>query len=537
MEKHRLRIDSKSAQGEFPIAQSIVQDIVRREYDYLITLSTPALQVAASVNKKIPHVFGAVTDPYRMGIARNEIDHIPNITGLATFQPVETTIRVMRELFPGAKRIGLVWNPGEACSEACTYKARDAAKKYGFELVESNVASTSEVLDAVRALVKRGVDIFFTSGDNTVILALPSIVEVLKEHRIPYFTNDPSDVERGAFVSIGADYYEVGRETARHARLVIEGKEPREIPIKNFVPEAMWVHLGLGESYGARLSEDFLKRAQKVKSSMIELENVHKRFNAGTLNEVYALRGVSLHIQKGEFVTVIGTNGSGKSTLLNAVSGSFLPDSGAIRIGGEDMTRLRDFERSRHVARVFQDPYKGTAPDMSIAENLHMAFLRSSSHYPRIGLKGGRLAGYRERVRLLEMQLEDRLDDLIGTLSGGQRQALTLLMAVIGDPGVLLLDEHTAALDPKSARQVIELTKKFVEQGNLTTLMVTHSMQQALELGSRTIMMHRGEVIDDISSREKKHSTVEDLLDRFAELRKAEKLTTEMLEELRREYV
>lgn len=270
---------------------------------------------------------------------------------------------------------------------------------------------------------------------------------------------------------------------------------------------------------------------------MIVLENVHKRFNAGTLNEVYALRGVSLYIQKGEFVTVIGTNGSGKSTLLNAVSGSFLPDSGAIRIGGEDVTRFRDFERSRHVARVFQDPYKGTAPDMSIAENLHMAFLRSSSRYPRIGLKGARLAGYRERVRLLEMQLEDRLDDLIGTLSGGQRQALTLLMAVIGDPEVLLLDEHTAALDPKSARQVIELTKRFVEQGNLTTLMVTHSMQQALELGSRTIMMHRGEVIDDISSREKKHSSVEDLLERFAELRKAEKLTPDMLEELRREYV
>lgn len=265
MEKHRLRIDHKSAQGEFPIAQSIVQDIVRREYDYLITLSTPALQVAASVNKKIPHVFGAVTDPYRMGIAKNERDHIPNITGLATLQPVEATIRAMRELFPHAKRIGLVWNPGEACSEACTYKARDAARKYGFELVESNVTNTSEVLDAVKALVKRGVDLFFTSGDNTVILALPSIVEVLKEHRIPYFTNDPSDVERGVFVSIGADYYEVGRETARHARLVIEGKDPKEIPIKNFVPETMWVHSGLGELYGARLSEEFLKRAHKVK--------------------------------------------------------------------------------------------------------------------------------------------------------------------------------------------------------------------------------------------------------------------------------
>jgi putative ABC transport system ATP-binding protein len=270
---------------------------------------------------------------------------------------------------------------------------------------------------------------------------------------------------------------------------------------------------------------------------MIEIENVHKRFNPGTLNEVYALRGVSVTIREGEFVTVIGTNGSGKSTLLNAVAGSFLPDSGTIRISGEDVTRLRDFQRARHVARVFQDPYKGTAPDMSIAENLHMAFLRNARHHPRIGLKGSRMEEYRERIRLLEMQLEGRLDDLIGTLSGGQRQALTLLMAVIGRPEVLLLDEHTAALDPKSARQVVDLTKKFVEQGNLTTLMVTHSMQQALELGSRTIMMHRGEVIDDISSQEKKRSTVEELLERFAELRKAEKLTPEMLEELRREYV
>ena len=270
---------------------------------------------------------------------------------------------------------------------------------------------------------------------------------------------------------------------------------------------------------------------------MIALQNVHKRFNAGTLNEVYALRGISLDIGEGEFVTVIGTNGSGKSTLLNAVAGTFLPDTGIIRIGGEDVTGLRDFQRARHVARVFQDPYKGTSPDMSIAENLHMAFLRNSRHYPRIGLKGSRLAEYRERIKLLEMQLEDRLDDRIGTLSGGQRQALTLLMAVITRPKVLLLDEHTAALDPKSARQVIDLTRRFVDQGNLTTLMVTHSMQQALELGSRTIMMHKGEIIDDIPSQQKNLSTVDDLLERFTELRKAEKLTPEMLEELRCEYI
>ena len=270
---------------------------------------------------------------------------------------------------------------------------------------------------------------------------------------------------------------------------------------------------------------------------MIRLENVHKKFNPGTLNEVYALRGIDLEIKRGEFVTVIGTNGSGKSTLLNAVAGTFLPDSGTIRIASEDVTTLRDFQRARHVARVFQDPFKGTAPEMSIAENLHMAFLRTSRRYPRIGLKGDRLDEYREKVGWLEMQLEGRLDNLIGSLSGGQRQALTLLMAVIARPKVLLLDEHTAALDPRSAKQVVELTKRFVDQGKLTTLMVTHSMQQALELGDRTIMMNKGEIIDDISLRQKRLSTVDDLLERFAELRKTERLTPEILEELRREYI
>ena len=265
LDKHNLRVDLKSAQNEFPMAQTIAQDIVRRGYDFLITISTPSLQAAANVNRKIPHVFGGVTDPYRMGVAKNETDHIPNITGVATFQPVESTIRVMRELLPNAKRIGIVWNPGEACSEACTYKARDAVKKYGFELVESNVAATNEVMDAVKAVVKKGVDLFFTSGDNTVLLALPSIAEVLKENRIPYFTNSPSDIERGAFVGLGADYYEVGRETGKLARQVIEGKDPKDIPIRNYVPESMGVNLELAQRYGISVSEEFLKKAEKVK--------------------------------------------------------------------------------------------------------------------------------------------------------------------------------------------------------------------------------------------------------------------------------
>jgi putative ABC transport system ATP-binding protein len=248
------------------------------------------------------------------------------------------------------------------------------------------------------------------------------------------------------------------------------------------------------------------------------------------------LRDVSLEIGEGQFVTVIGTNGSGKSTLLNVVAGTILPDSGAVTVAGRDMTVKRDFQRAKVIARVFQNPFMGTAADMTIAENLLLAFLRGRRRYPRIGLNAKRLEFFRERVGELEMQLEARLDTLIGTLSGGQRQAVSLLMAVIREPKVLLLDEHTAALDPKSAAQVIRLTKVFVERGRLTTLMVTHSMHQALDLGDRTIMMHQGRIIDDISKAEKDRLTVDDLLQKFADLRKTERLTEEMIEQLRREY-
>lgn len=270
---------------------------------------------------------------------------------------------------------------------------------------------------------------------------------------------------------------------------------------------------------------------------MITVSTVHKKFNPGTANEVYALKGVSIDVKEGEFVTIIGTNGSGKSTLLNAVAGAFLPDSGRIVIAGKDVTKKKDFQRARYVSRVFQNPFTGTAPNMTIAENLHMAYLKGRVRYPKIGLNASRWSVFRDEIRQLEMQLEDRLDNLIGTLSGGQRQAVTLLMAVLNEPKVLLLDEHTAALDPKSAAQVIKLTKGFIAQGRLTTLMVTHSMQQALELGDRTIMMNQGQIIDDISEKEKRRLSVDDLLDKFADLRKTERLTNEMLEELRREYV
>jgi putative tryptophan/tyrosine transport system ATP-binding protein len=270
---------------------------------------------------------------------------------------------------------------------------------------------------------------------------------------------------------------------------------------------------------------------------MIKLDRIHKKFNPGTINEVYALKGVCLEVKPGDFVTVIGTNGSGKSTLLNAVAGMFLPDTGTVMVDGDDVTRQREYQRAKHMARVFQNPFMGTASEMTVAENLHMASLRGKRRYPKIGLNVQCIKKYRDEIALLEMQLEDRFENVIGTLSGGQRQALTLLMSVMNRPKVLLLDEHTAALDPKSAAQIIKLTKKFIERDAITTLMVTHSMQQALELGNRTIMMNKGQIIDDISKEEKQIMNVNDLLDKFAEVRKAERLTEEMLEELRREYV
>lgn len=270
---------------------------------------------------------------------------------------------------------------------------------------------------------------------------------------------------------------------------------------------------------------------------MIEISDYHKTFNTGTLNEVYALRGIDLCIEKGEFLTIIGTNGSGKSTLLNAIAGTFLPDRGTITINGTDMARKADFKRARFISRVFQNPFTGTAPDMTIAENIHLAFMRGKTRFPVPGLTLSRRAVYREEIRMLEMQLEDRLDNTIGTLSGGQRQALTLLMAVMNEPTVLLLDEHTAALDPKSASQIVALTEKFIARYNLTTIMVTHSMQQALEMGTRTILMHKGQIIEEIAEKDKKLLTTADLLDRFADLRKQERLTAEMIEEMRREYL
>jgi putative ABC transport system permease protein len=261
LRQQSITVDVKSAQNDFTLAQSIAQDMVRQRYDYIITVSTPALQVVAQVNKKIPHVFGAVTDPYRMGVAKSQNDHQPNLTGLATLQPVRDTIAAIRKILPDAKRIGMVWNPAEACSEACTYMARDAAKTYGFELIEATVSGTGEVPDALRSVLNRQVDAFLASGDNTVSLALQPMALALKEKRIPFFTNTPTDVRHGALLSLGADYVEVGRETGRVAARVIRGEDPQDIPIKDFVPQKMAVNQALAKEYGIVLPADILRQA------------------------------------------------------------------------------------------------------------------------------------------------------------------------------------------------------------------------------------------------------------------------------------
>lgn len=252
---------------------------------------------------------------------------------------------------------------------------------------------------------------------------------------------------------------------------------------------------------------------------MIEIKGLEKTFVQPGGEEVPALQGIDLVMPPGQFLTVIGTNGSGKSTLLNALAGGFFPDAGTILIEGKDVTRAPEHRRAALIGRVFQDPYKGTCPSMTVAENLRMAELRGMRRGLRIGLNAGCRARYHDLLKRLRMRVENRLDALIGTLSGGQRQAITLMMATIRRPSLLLLDEHTAALDPRAAEQVLMVTREVVHEHQLTTLMVTHSMDQALELGERTIMMHRGSVVADLTGEERKGTRVSDLLERFAKLR------------------
>lgn len=270
---------------------------------------------------------------------------------------------------------------------------------------------------------------------------------------------------------------------------------------------------------------------------MLEIDNITKTFFAGTPNEVRALQGVDLKIENGSFVIVIGTNGSGKSTLLNAVAGSFFVDTGRLRLKGQDITRWPEHRRARFIGRVFQNPFTGTAPSMTIAENLALAAKRGRPRRLGWALSPSIRHDLYERVRHMGLGLEDRLNNPIGSLSGGQRQSLTLLMAGLIKPDLLLLDEHTAALDPKSADQVIRLTEEVIRRDKLTTMMVTHSMQQAANLGDRLIMMVRGRVIHDIQGAEKRRLTPEDLLARFDEVRRSDLLDESAAGMLERQYV
>ncbi len=249
---------------------------------------------------------------------------------------------------------------------------------------------------------------------------------------------------------------------------------------------------------------------------MLNIKDISKTFNPGTVNEKTALSHLSLHLEPGDFASIIGSNGAGKSTLLNAVAGSFYVDSGSIALDGRDITFLPDHRRSVVIGRLFQDPLRGTAPSMTIEENLALAYLRSSegtAPFSRIRKKDKEF--FAEKLKLLGMGLEDRMRQPVGLLSGGQRQALTLLMATLVTPKLLLLDEHTAALDPGTAEKVLELTRTIVAENRITCLMVTHKMKQALELGSRTLMMAEGSIVLDVSGGERAGMTVDDLLRRF----------------------
>ena len=250
---------------------------------------------------------------------------------------------------------------------------------------------------------------------------------------------------------------------------------------------------------------------------MLELKNIYKTFNPGTINEKRALNGLNLKLNEGDFVTVIGGNGAGKSTLLNAIAGVWLVDEGQILIDGKDVTKLPEFKRAAFLGRVFQDPMNGTAATMGIEENLALAARRGQPRGLKWGITALERADYRELLKTLDLGLEDRLTAKVGLLSGGQRQALTLLMASLKQPKLLLLDEHTAALDPKTAAKVLDTTETIVNRDHLTTLMITHNMRDAIQIGNRLIMMNNGRIIYDVEGEEKKRLTVEDLLKKFAQ--------------------
>lgn len=250
---------------------------------------------------------------------------------------------------------------------------------------------------------------------------------------------------------------------------------------------------------------------------MLTVTNVRKTFNKGTINEKKALCGINLHLNAGDFVTVIGGNGAGKSTMLNMIAGAYPIDCGKIEIDGINLSREPEHKRARYIGRVFQDPMRGTAAGMEIQENLALAFRRGKKRGLSWEIRAEEKISYKDALAKLGLGLEDRMSSKVGLLSGGQRQALTLLMATLQKPKLLLLDEHTAALDPKTAKKVLELTDEMIQEQNLTALMVTHNMKDAIQYGNRLIMMHQGRIIYDVAGEEKKHLKVEDLLKKFEE--------------------
>ena len=250
-------------------------------------------------------------------------------------------------------------------------------------------------------------------------------------------------------------------------------------------------------------------------TAMLSIQDIHKTFNPGTVNEKQVFNGLNLQVDKGDFITIIGANGAGKSTLFNVVAGEFYVDKGTILLDGRNITMVPNHQRSRYIGHLFQDPMRGSAPGMTIEENLTLA-AGNGGWLSRITKQ--ERAAFRERLSLLNMGLEDRMNHPVGLLSGGQRQALTLMMATFHPPKLLLLDEHTAALDPGTAEKVLTLTKQIVEENHLTCMMITHNMQSALELGNRTFMMHQGNIILDVKGQERDSLTVPDLLERFREI-------------------
>ncbi len=261
---------------------------------------------------------------------------------------------------------------------------------------------------------------------------------------------------------------------------------------------------------------------------MLHIEHLKKAFHAGTVNEKRALDGITLHVKKGDFITIIGSNGAGKSTLFNAICGTFYPDSGTITLDGRDITRLPDYKRALDIGRLFQDPIRGTAPNMTIEENMALAYCRKASK-SFFAVNKKNTAYFRELLSQLGLGLEDRMKTKIGLLSGGQRQAVSLLMSTISDPKLLLLDEHTAALDPATAKKVLDITVEIVERTQTATMMITHDMRAALQIGNRTIMMDEGKIILDISGTERANMTIDDMLTLYSKERKKQLANDRML--------